>query len=72
MVLRSIRLLCDRSRNTPSDGLTLISFSRISVSFVWNASQTPMSFETMLLKRRMLPITFESNDGGGGGGRGCT
>ena len=57
---------------TPSAGLTLISFSRISVSFVLYASQMPMSFATIVLKRRMLPSTFESNDDGGGGGSGSS
>src|SRR5687768_431428 len=68
IVLPSRRLLEDRSRTTPWAGFALMSFSRISVSFVLNASQTPMSFETMSLKRMMLPSTFESNDDGGGGG----
>src|SRR5918992_5829245 len=72
IVLPSSRLPCDRSSTTPSAGLALMSFWRISVSFVWYASQIPMSFETMLLKRMMLPSTFESNDDGGGGGGGSS
>ncbi len=32
----------------------------------------PMSFATMVLKRMMLPRTFESNDEGGGGGSGSS
>src|SRR5918992_2047486 len=70
IVLPSRRLPCDRSRTTPPEVFTLISFSRINVSFVWNASQMPMAFAEMSLKRMMLPSTFESNDDGGGDGSG--